>query len=103
MKIIILDCDGVKELSKQAAFCTTFDVHKAHIVLGCESRLCNSMCNYEFFHKNYTVFCKDRNVIGGGIFLATSDRIISYEIPDIETDCMKIWAGLQIHTINHSI
>ena len=52
------------------------------------------MCSYEFFPKNYTVFRKDCNVNGGGVFVATSDRIMSYEIPDLDTDCELIWAGL---------
>ena len=52
------------------------------------------MCTYEFFPKNYTVFGKDCNVDGGGVFVATSDRIISYEIPDLDTDCEMIWTGL---------
>ena len=52
------------------------------------------MCSYEFYPKNYTVFRKDRNVIGGGDFIATSERIISYEIPDLDTDCEIILAGL---------
>ena len=43
---------------------------------------------------NYTVIRKDHNVNGGGVFAATSDRIISYEIPDLDTDCEMIWAGL---------
>ena len=43
---------------------------------------------------NYTIFRKDRNVNGDGFFVATSDRIISYEIPDLDTDCEIVWAGL---------
>ena len=52
------------------------------------------MCAYEFFPNNYTVFHKDRNVNGGGVFAATSDRILSYEIPDLDADCEIVWAGL---------
>ena len=26
--------------------------------------------------------------------MATSDKIISYEIPDLDTDCEIVWAGL---------
>ena len=88
------NCSGVKGPSQQAAFLATLDIHKPYIVLGCESKLCSSMCSYEFFTKNYTVFRKDRNVNGGGVFVATSDRIISCEIPDLDTDCEIIWAGL---------
>ena len=52
------------------------------------------MCTYGFFPKSYTVFRKDCNVNGGGFFVATSDRIMSYEMPDLDTDCVMIWAGL---------
>ena len=90
---MIIDCNGVKGPSKQAAFLATLDIHRPYIVLGHESKLCNSMCCYEFF-LNYTVFRKDRNVNGGGVFVATSDRIISYEIPDLYADCEMIWAEL---------
>ena len=90
--IMILGCSGVIGPSKHTAFHATFHVHKTNIVLRCESKLCNSMCTYEFFHKNYTIFCKD--VHGGGVFVATSDRIIFYEIPDLDTDCKMIMADL---------
>ena len=91
---MIINCNGVKGPSKQAAFLATLDIHKPDIVLGCESRLCNLMCSHEFFPKNYTIFRIDRNVDGDGVFVATCDRIISYEIPDLDTDCYIIWAGL---------
>ena len=91
---MIINCNGVIGPSKQAAFLAILDINKPDIVLECASRLCNSMCSYELFPKNYTVFRKDRNVNGGGVFVATSDRIISYEIPDLDTDCEIIWAGL---------
>ena len=103
---MILNCNGVKGPSKQAAFLATLDIHKSDIDLGCESKPCNSMCSYEFFPKNYSVFRNDRNVNGGGIFVVTSDRIISYEIPDLDTDLGWITLfGLDyaIQAINHSI
>ena len=86
---MIINCNGVKGPSKQAAFLATLDIHKPDIVFGCESKQCNSMCSYEFFPENYTIFFKDRNVNG-----ETSDRIISYEVPDLNTVCEIIWAGL---------
>ena len=89
VKIMIINCNGVKGPSKQAAFLAALDIHKPDIVLWCESKLCNSMCSYEFF----PTFRIDRNVNAGGVFVATSDRIIFYEIPDLDTDCEIIWAG----------
>ena len=89
-----MNCLGVERPSKQAAILAALDIHRPDIVLGCESKLYNSMCSYEFFRKNYAVFRKDHNVSGGGVFVATSDGIISYEIPDIDTECEMKWAGL---------
>ena len=91
---MIINCIGFNGPSNQSAFLATFDIHKPDIVIGCESKLCNSMCRYEFFPMNYTVFPIDRNVDGGGVFVATTDRIMSHEIPDLDTDCEMIWAGL---------
>ena len=93
---MMMNCSGVDGPFKQAAFLATLDIHRPDIVLGCKSKLCNSTCSYEFFPRNYTVFRKDRNVNGGGVFVATSDRIISYEIPDLDTDCQIVWAGLHL-------
>ena len=77
VEIMIINCNGDKGPSKQAAFLATLDIHKPDIVLGCESKVCNSICSYEFIPKDYAVFRKDRNVHGDGVFVATSDRIIS--------------------------
>ena len=87
---MILKCNGVRGLSKQVAFRATLDIHNPD-VLWCESTLCNSVCTYKFIPKNYSAFYKDCYVNGG---VASTDRIISYEIPDLDTDYEMIWAGL---------
>ena len=69
VKIMLKNCNGVKGPPKQAAFLATLDIHRPDIVLGCESKQCHSMCSYEFFPKNYTIFCKDRNVNEVGLLL----------------------------------
>ena len=75
-------------------FTEALDIHKADTVLWCESNVCNAMYTYEFIPKNYTIFCWDHNVDEGGVFVATTDRIMSYEIPDIDTDCEIVRAEL---------
>ena len=47
VKMMIINCNGAMGPSKQAAFLATLDIHKPDIVLGCESKLCISMCSYE--------------------------------------------------------
>ena len=91
---MIINCNGIQGPSKQADFLATLDILKPDIVLGCESKLFNLSYSYEFFPKNYTVFRKDLNISGGGVFVATSDRIISYVIPVIDADCEMIWARI---------
>ena len=56
------------------------------------------MCTYGFFPKNYSVFRRDLNVIGGGVFVAETDRIISYEISDLDTDSIH---SLLLHLLNN--
>ena len=41
-----------------------------------------------------TLFRKDSNVNGGKVFIATTDKIISYEIHDIDIDYEMTWTGL---------
>ena len=69
VKIITINCNSVKGPPKQTAFLATLDIHKPDIFIGRESKLCNSMCTYEFFPMNYIVFRKDSNVDGGGSLL----------------------------------
>ena len=71
-------CNCVMGLSIQAAFNAALDIHISDIVLGCKSKLCNSICTYEFFPRSYTVIRSDRNVYGRGVFVATTDRMTSY-------------------------
>ena len=40
---MIMNCNGVKGPSKQAAFLAALDIHRPDVVLGCESKLCNSI------------------------------------------------------------
>ena len=52
------------------------------------------MCTYEFLTENSTILCKELyNVDGGGVFVAASDSIISYEIPELDTEWEIVWAG----------
>ena len=91
---MILNCNGVKGPSKQTAFHAMQDRRKPDIVHWCESKLCNSLCTYEFFPQSLTVFCKDHKVNGGVVFVLTTDRIISYDISGLDTDCEMFWTGL---------
>ena len=65
------------------------------MVLGCESKLSNSIATYGIFPENYTVFCKDRTASGGGVFIATKDSLITAEESDLDDNC-EITASIEI-------
>ena len=61
------------------------------------------MCTYEFFPKNYNVLRRDHNVDGVEVYVEITDRITSYEISDLDTDCDIVRAGLHFQALNHCI
>lgn len=67
---------------------------KPHIVIGTESWLDNTINEGEVFPSNYSVYRRDRNSHGGGVFILVRDSIasqpISIETESFETICCKI-------------
>ena len=75
-----LNCNGVKGPSKQAAFHATLDIHKPDIVLGCEANYVIG-CTLMTSSLTITLCFVKRAMQMTGVFVATTDKIISYEIP----------------------
>ena len=65
------------------------------MILGCESKIDGTMPSYSLFPDNFTVYRKDRDQHGGGVFVATKDKLISVDISNLDSDCKIIWASLQ--------
>ena len=93
LKGIIINCNGIKSVNKQADFCAILEQHQPDLLLGCESKLNNNITTYEAFPENYTVYRKDHNINGGGVFVATctKDSIILSEEPTLDSDCEIMW------------
>ena len=49
LKIISLNCNGLKNSTKKADFCALIDLHQPDIVLGCESKLDPTIPTYSIF------------------------------------------------------
>ena len=64
-------------------------------MFGCESILEGEPI-YSVFPFNYTVYRKDRNSAGGGVFIAIKDIFISYPLNEVDTNCEIVWASLQL-------
>ena len=65
-------------------------------MLGRESKL-DGEPTYSVFPSNYTVYMKDRNSAGGGVFIAIKDTFASYPLYDADTNCEIVWASLQLN------
>ena len=94
---MILNCNGLKGSDHIAKFQALLDLHNPDFVLGTESKLCSNISSYSIFPPNYTVFRKDRNRFGGGIFQAIKSDLICVEEFDFAVDdCEIIWTSLKL-------
>jgi len=97
IKCIIINCNGLKSSDKQATFKAALDQHDPDIVLGCESKIDNTIATYSIFPACYTVYRNDRNKHGGGVFIAIKDSIITSDMPDFQFSGNGeiVWASIE--------
>ena len=55
--------------NKQAELELFLDNQDIHLLIGTESHLNDTIFDSEVFPRNYSVFRKDRNIHGGGVFI----------------------------------
>ena len=65
------------------------------LVMGTESHLNESFLNSEVFPSGYTVYRKDRNIHGGGVFILVDESIPSSVI-EVDSPCEIIWVHLHV-------
>ena len=68
LKIMTVNCIGLK--SKKKKFYALIDSEQPDIILGTESHLDSSHSNSETIPGPYLALRKDRNINGGGVFIA---------------------------------
>ena len=83
VRAMLINCNGLKGLDKQAAFRASVEHHDPDIIFGCESKISPEIATYSIFPQNYTIYRKDRDSNGGGVFLAVKDTLICADIPDL--------------------
>ena len=72
------------------------DSVKPDIIVGTESWLRPDTMNSEIFPSNYTVYRRDRDTSGGGVFIAVIDEILSTRQQHLETSCEMAWAKISV-------
>ncbi|XP_068739230.1 uncharacterized protein [Montipora capricornis] len=96
LNIVIANCNGIGGRKSNPEFQSFINHHSPDIMLGCESKL-DGEPTYSVFPSNYTVYRKDRNSAGGGVFIAIKDTFASYPLYDADTNCEIVWASLQLN------
>ena len=96
LKGMIINCNCLKGPSRFSEFQILLDFHKPNIILGCESKLHCEVPTYSFFPPTYSVFRKDRNRNGGGVFQAIKSEIVCEEMPNFGKDCEILWSSFKI-------
>ena len=68
------------------------DSVKPDIIVRTESWLRPDIMNSEIFPSNYTVYRRDRDTSGSGVYIAITDEILSTRQRHLETPCEMAWA-----------
>ena len=69
---------------------------KRDIIVGTESWLPPDIMNSEIFPSNYTVYRRDRDRSGCGVFIVVIDEILSTRQRHLETSCEMTWARISV-------
>ena len=93
-RTMIVNCQSLR--GKIASFQTAIEYIKPDVILGSESWLDGTINNSEIFPTNYNVIRKDRNLNGGGVFIATKDCYNVTEVPEGDTEGEIKWARIEL-------
>ena len=61
------------------------------------------MPSYSLFPDNFTVYRKDRDQHGGGVFVATKDKLISVDMPNLDSVAKSSGLVYSLQVLNISI
>lgn len=96
IRIMTVNCRSLQSQRKRMQLQELIETHKPDIIAGTESHLDSSITTSETFPNNYQIFRKDRNIHGGGVFLAVNNTFIATQQTNLDTDAEIIWAKIQI-------
>ena len=102
VRVCIINCRSIKR--KSALLDAFVALENPDVIIGTESWIDDSIKSSEVFPANFTVYRRDRNINGGGVFIAVKDGISSIERGDLQVDgCEILWCQLSFKNKNDSI
>ncbi len=89
IRSIVINCRSIK--GKKAELDDLIDSLQPHIIFASETHLDSDYFSTEFFPTNFSVYRKDRNRHGGGVLLAVSNELNTYQLSSISTTTESVW------------
>ncbi|XP_072022797.1 uncharacterized protein [Amphiura filiformis] len=96
IKVMIVNCRSLKSERKQHDLLDLIESHKPDVICGQESHIDSSFADGEIFPAEYNVSRKDRDIHGGGVFVAVSNRLISTTEYSLNSKCEVMWCKICI-------
>jgi hypothetical protein len=95
--LAVLNCRSIR--GKTALFETFLDSENSDIIFGTESWLGPNISSSEVFPNHFQVFRRDRNLNGGGVFIAIKNTIPCFERTDLrQEDTEMLWCQATLDT-----
>lgn len=94
LKVIVINCRSIKNNKEQ--FDSLLDLVTPEVVIGTESWLDSTITNNEIFPSNYTVYRKDRNLRGGGVFVMVHSSLNCSRIEVESASCETAWCKVTL-------
>jgi len=98
MKVVSININSLRGKSLQMLELIHSD--QPDLILCQETKLDGSVSSSELFPASYSVFRKDRNLAGGGVCIAVSNKFQATQCHDLDNDLEAVW--IQLHTSDHS-
>ena len=99
VRVMSLNCCSLRSLSKRLDFQLMVATYKPDIINASETHIDNLILSSEILGGNYTIFRKDRNLNGGGVLTAVSNKIIATHESNLDSNCEAAW--MKVHVIGN--
>ena len=101
LKFLTVNCRGLKSSTKRSELHELIATHDPDVIFGTESHLNSSIASSETFLNQYAIYRKDRNIYGGGVFIAIKSSLTAMPINwTMDVDCEVLWLNLLVNSGN---
>ena len=97
LRTMVINCQSLRW--KTSSFHAAVEYAKPDVIIGNESWLDSTIGDSEIFPPNYVTYRKDRDLNGGGVFIAVQSCYTSILVPEADSGGEIIW--IKLHLKSH--